>query len=114
MKTKKTKEKIIKKPKRFFKKKPNLEDYDKMNKKFKWKDARKQVAWLGNRLNMAHATIDNQASTWRKNKVALYCEGVNESKKFTFMQLSELSNKFANVLKDLYVKKGDRVFVFMP
>ena len=35
MKTKKTKEKIIKKPKRSFKKKPNLEDYDKMNKKFK-------------------------------------------------------------------------------
>lgn len=114
MKTKRAKEKIIKKPKRFFKKKPNLEDYDRASKKFKWKDARKQVARLGNRLNMAHATIDNQADTWRKNKVALYWEGVKESKKFTFMQLSELSNKFANVLKDLDVKKGDRVFIFLP
>lgn len=105
---------IIKKPKILFKKKPNLEDYEKIYKKFKWDDARNEIKWLGRRLNMAYAAVDSQAETWRKNKVALYWEGVKESKKYTFMQLSELSNKFANVLKSLDVKKGDRVFIFLP
>lgn len=113
---KKSKEEIIKKPKRFFKKEPNLKDYERMYKKFKWEDVRKEVAWLGHRLNIAYAAVDAQVDTWRKNKVALYWEGAKEgeSKKLTFMQLSELSNKFANVLKRLDVEKGDRVFIFLP
>jgi len=114
MKTRTPKSKIIKKPKKFFKKKPNLENYDKAYKKFKWKDVDKEIAWLGHRLNVAHAAVDCHVNTWRKNKVALYWEGVEKSKKFTFMQLSELSNKFANVLKSIGVKKGHRVFIFLP
>lgn len=113
---------IIKKPKGFFKKRPNLEDYDKTYKNFKWEDAHDEIKWLDsghkkhNRLNMAYSSIDAQAENWRKNKVALYWEGENEgeSKEFTFMQMSELSNKFANVLKSLDVAKNDRVFIFLP
>jgi len=121
MKKAKTKQKIIKpkydiikKPKRLFKKKPNLEDYEKAYRRFKWGDARDEIKWLGNRLNMAHAAVDSHVETWRKNKVALYWESEKESKEFTFMQLSELSNKFANVLKGLDIEKGDRVFIFLP
>jgi len=113
---------IIKKPKGYFKKRPNLEDYDKTYKKFKWKDAHDEIKWFGDgsnkhsRLNMAYSAVDAQVETWRKNKVALYWEGENEgeSKEFTFMQLSELSSRFANVLKKLDVGRGDRVFIFLP
>jgi len=36
-----------------------------------------------------------------------------EQETYTFGRLKEESNKFANVLKDLGIKKGDRVFMFM-
>ncbi len=114
MKTRTPRAKIIKKPKKFFKKKPNLENYEKTYRKFKWRDVYKEVAWLGHRLNVAYAAMDCHVNTWRKNKVALYWEGVEKSKEFTFVQISELSNKFANILKSLGVKKGDRVFIFLP
>lgn len=107
-------DKIIKKPKYLLKKKPNLENYEKTYKKFKWDKVRGEINWLGNRMNMGHATVDSQAETWRKNKVALYWEGMKGNKEFTFMEISELSNKFANVLRGLDVKKGDRVFIFLP
>jgi len=107
--------KTIKKSKRMLKKTPNLENYDKMYRKFQWKDAQKEISWIGkNRLNMAHAVIDTHVESWRKNKVALYWEDVNKSEDYTFMQMSELSNKFANVLKSLDVNRGDRVFIFLP
>ena len=35
-------------------------------------------------------------------------------KKFTFYDISVMSNKFANVLRNLGVKKGDNVFVMVP
>jgi acetyl-CoA synthetase len=37
-----------------------------------------------------------------------------KTSKYTYEQLVKESNKFANVLKKLGVKKGDRVFIFLP
>ena len=49
-------------------------------------------------VNAAVEAIDKAASTWKKNKVALYWEGENGvKKKYTFLELSILSNKFANL-----------------
>jgi acetyl-CoA synthetase len=65
--------------------------------------------------NEAADTIDKHRTTWRRNKIALYWEGKNgATKKFTFYDLSELSNKFANILKNRGIKKGDRVLIFLP
>src|SRR5260221_7708603 len=51
----------------------------------------------------------------RRNKVALYSVDINNNlEKFTFQDLYYLSNQMANVLKDLGVNRGDRVFVFLP
>lgn len=109
------KRKIIKKPKKSFKKKPNLGDYKKAYKKFKWKDAHKELKWFNHRLNAAYEAVDRHAETWMKNKVALYWEGADGTdESYTFLELSDLSNKFANLLKKLGVRKGDRVFFFMP
>ena len=107
---------IIRKTKKSLKVKPILKDYEKTYRNFKWKDVEKEIAWFpGRKINAAYVAIDRHANTKRKNKVALYWEGESgESKKYTFQEMAELSNKFANVLKKLKIKKGDRVFIFLP
>jgi acetyl-CoA synthetase len=100
--------------KKSFKLEPNLKDYQKTYKSFDWRDARKEIEWLGHRLNIAHSIVDSHVDKDTKNKVALYWEGEKNSREFTFMQLSELSNKFANALRDMGIKRGDRVFLFLP
>lgn len=106
---------IIKKPKKF-RIKPNLKNYEEMYEKFDWNDFYGEIEWFdGKKLNAAYNAIDRQTKTWRKNKVALYCEGVDEEcGEYSFLDLKNLSNKFANVLKEYDVSKGDRVFIFLP
>src|SRR3989344_104962 len=66
-------------------------------------------------VNAAVEAVDKNAANWRKNKIALFWEGENgEKKKYTFQELSILSNKFANLLKEKDVNRGDRVFFFLP
>ena len=66
-------------------------------------------------LNAAVEPVHKNARNWRKNKVALYWEGSDGRKeKYTFLELSLLSNKFVNVLKHLGVEREDRVFFFLP
>jgi len=108
-------EEIILKSKKMLRLEPNLTDYEKVYEKFKWEDVHKEIDWFDdNKLNAAYNAVDRHAKTWRKNKVALYWEGVDKTKKFTFSELSNLSNKFANVLKELGIQKGDRVFILLP
>ena len=95
--------------------KPNLKNYNKIYKKFKWRHAYKELEFFSDgKINAAYNAIDRHLNTWRKNKVALYWEGETESREFSFLDMSELSNKFANVIKRLGVKKGDRCFIFLP
>lgn len=49
------------------------------------------------------------------NKVALYWEGEDgETREFTFLDLSKLTNKIANILLALGFKKGDRIVIRLP
>ncbi len=109
------KTKLIKKNKKMFKVKPNLENYEKTRKNFKWKKFYNELDFFENgKMNAAYNAVDRHAKSWRKNKTALYWEGADGTgKKYTFLELSELSNKFANVLKNMGIKKGDRVFMFL-
>lgn len=94
---------------------PNLEDYDAAVQSFTWKDARKYVDWSDGGLNAAYNAVDRHVQTWRKNKVALFWEDEDGTeKKYTFEDISLLSNKVGNILKDFGVERGDRVFLFLP
>ncbi len=110
------KPKIINKPASYFKIPPNMLDYEKTYKSFSWKKAESQLSWFpGKKLNAAYCAIDVNAKNFRKNKIALYWEGeTGEQKKFTFAELSGLSNQFGNLLKTLGIEHGDRVFFFLP
>lgn len=94
----------------------NLRNYEKARKAFSWKAVEKELALLAhNKLNAAYIAIDRHTKTYRKNKIAMYYEGeAGNKEQYTFTQISELSNKFANVLNDHGVKRGDRVFLFLP
>lgn len=100
--------------KKLLKVKPNLENYEEKYKTFNWDEANKEIDWLDTKLNAAFDSVDRHAKTWRKNKVALHLIGENKREEYTFLELSNLSNKFANVLKNIGIEKGDRVFLFLP
>jgi acetyl-CoA synthetase len=94
---------------------PNIADYDRARMELDWKDIEPELDGLpGGGLNMAHEAIDRHCLTDRKDKVAMYWESEHgESERYTFQDLQKLTNKFANVLSTLGVRKGDRVFVLM-
>lgn len=104
-----------KKSKKDFSVLPNLEDYEETRQTFSWQSARKELDWFDGRLNAAYNAIDRHAQTWRKNKIALYWEDeAGNEKKYTFEELSRLSNKAGNLLKDFGADPGNRVFLFLP
>ena len=94
----------------------NLVNYDEMYKHFDWKKAEENFSWLETgRVNMAHEAIDRHAASSKKNKVALFYREGSRKEKYTFKEMKDLSNKAGNVLKTYGdVRKGDRVFIFMP
>jgi acetyl-CoA synthetase len=94
----------------------NLHDYQEVYENFDWKETEKQFTWQQTGLvNLAYEAIDRHAKNDRKNKIALYYRDDSRNEKYTFKEMKELSNKAGNVLKAFgNVKKGDRVFIFMP
>ncbi|MFC1928717.1 acetate--CoA ligase [Chloroflexota bacterium] len=71
--------------------------------------------FVGGKLNVSYNCVDRHLKTWRKNKAALIWEGdIGDSKVLTYQQLYYEVCKFANVLKKLGVKRGDRVAIYLP
>ncbi|MBU7026350.1 MAG: acetate--CoA ligase, partial [Theionarchaea archaeon] len=72
--------------------------------------------WFTNgKLNVSYNCLDRHLTTPLKNKAAIIWEGEpGDSKIFTYADLHREVCKFANVLKGLGVKKGDRVAIYMP
>ncbi|MGB5960918.1 MAG: acetate--CoA ligase [Coleofasciculaceae cyanobacterium] len=69
----------------------------------------------GGKMNISYNCLDRHLTTWRRNKAALIWEGEpGDSKTFTYAQLHREVCQFANVLKQLGVKKGDVVGIYMP
>ncbi|MBD1222279.1 acetate--CoA ligase [Virgibacillus halodenitrificans] len=94
----------------------NLKNYEKMREQFSWEDMKKNFSWNETgKVNMAYEAIDRHAENpEKKDKTALLYSSPDREEKLTFSDLSKQSNQFANVLKKYDVKKGDRVFLFMP
>ncbi len=66
-------------------------------------------------LNVSYNCLDRQVLAGRGDKVAFYWEGEpGDSRVITYSQLLDEVQKFANVLKDLGIKKGDRVNIYLP
>ncbi len=71
--------------------------------------------FVGGKLNVSYNCLDRHMKTWRRNKAAFIWEGEpGEERVLTYADLYREVNKFANVMKKLGVKKGDRVTIYMP
>jgi acetyl-CoA synthetase len=70
--------------------------------------------FVGGEINLSYNCLDRHVHTARKNKAALIWESEpGEIRTYTYQQLWKEVQKFANVLKDLGVRKGDRVAIYM-
>jgi len=73
--------------------------------------------FIGGKLNISYNALDRHIDSWRRNKAAIIWEPepINEPHRvLTYYDLYREVNKFANVLKSLGVKKGDRVGIYLP
>jgi len=70
--------------------------------------------FVGGQINLSYNCLDRHVATWRKNKAAIIWESEpGEVRTLTYQQLHREVQKFSNVLKNLGVKKGDRVAIYM-
>jgi acetyl-CoA synthetase len=70
--------------------------------------------FVGGQFNLSYNCLDRHVQTWRKNKAAIIWEGEpGEVRTLTYQQLLTEVQKFANVLKGLGIKRGDRVAIYM-
>jgi acetyl-CoA synthetase len=79
-------------------------------------DGSLHVKWFeGGKLNVSYNCLDRHLEK-KKTKAAIIFEGndPNESKVYTYFDMYREVNKFANVLKGLGIKKGDRVSIYLP
>ncbi|QAV23060.1 acetate--CoA ligase [Proteus hauseri] len=75
-----------------------------------------RIRWFEDgQLNISQNCLDRHLKS-RADQVAIIWEGdsPNESKKITYRQLHQDVCQFANVLKNLGIKKGDVVAIYMP
>ncbi len=71
--------------------------------------------FAGGKLNAAYNCLDRYLGTPIQNKVAIHWEGEpGDTRTLTYRQLWREVCRFANVLKGLGVKKGDRVTLYLP
>jgi acetyl-CoA synthetase len=71
--------------------------------------------FVGGKLNASYNCIDRHLDSARRNKAALIFEGEpGDRRTLTYWDLHIEVGKFANVLKSLGVKKGDRVGIYLP
>jgi acetyl-CoA synthetase len=90
----------------------NLLDYDACTRTFSWAQARALLDGLPDGgLNIAFEAIDRHVKAGRGDKLALRWIARDETiRDFTYAALGAAVNRFANVLAQCGISKGDRVF----
>jgi len=116
----------------------SLEDYERLYREAEsdperfWGEVARELHWFkpwekvleweapwakwfaGGQTNISYNCLDRHVATWRRNKAALIWEGEpGDLRTYTYQQLLTEVSKFANVLKSLGIKKGDRVAIYM-
>lgn len=91
----------------------NLPDYERFCADFSWDQARKELAGMGNgRLNIAFEALDRHMDTEAAERTAIRFLARNSETPvdISYRALNERANRFANLLLDLGVKPGERVY----
>ena len=94
--------------------------FKKWDKVLEWKSP--YAKWfVGGKTNLSYNCLDRQIESGKGDKVAILWEGEGaaatggpEIRKISYRQLRDEVCKFANGLKSLGVKRGDRITIYMP
>jgi len=71
--------------------------------------------FVGGTLNMTTNCLDRHVEAGRGDRIAYFWEGEpGDTREITYAELLDEVSRFANVLKGLGLKRGDRVAVYMP
>jgi acetyl-CoA synthetase len=71
--------------------------------------------FVGGKLNVSYNCLDRHVEAGRGDRVAYHWEGEpGDTRTITYAELHREVSRFANVLKGLGVKRGDRVAIYMP
>ena len=72
--------------------------------------------FMGGKINAAYNAVERHAQSWRRNKLAYIFVGepVGDVRQITYFELERAVNRFANALKAMGIKKGDRVGLYLP
>jgi acetyl-CoA synthetase len=91
----------------------HLADYDAECGRFSWEQVLTELAGIpGGGFNMAYEAVDRHALGPAKDRVAFRWIGrQDEERTFTYADLMGLSNRFAHVLRQLGIGKGDTLFI---
>src|SRR5262249_32196913 len=92
----------------------SLHWFTKWNKVLEWKEP--FAKWfVGGKVNASYNCLDRHLAGPRKNKAAIIWEGEpGDSRVLRYQDLHREVCKFANVLKKIGIKPGDRVTLYMP
>lgn len=93
---------------------PNMKSYDRFRDGFLWELMENELDGLpnGKGVNIAYEAVQRHAESEKAHKIALKWLGKQgEIKEFTYSQLNDESNRFANVLKQLGVAAQQGVFL---
>ncbi|TVP57891.1 MAG: acetate--CoA ligase [Halomonadaceae bacterium] len=91
----------------------NLVDYEQFCAGFSWSQARSELAGMGNgRLNIAYEALDRHMATAAAERTAIrfLARDSETPQDISYRALNERANRFANVLQDLGVQPGERVY----
>jgi len=91
--------------------------FKKWDKVSKWDFNTAKIEWFtGGKLNASVNCLDRHLAGPRRNKAALVWEGDSpeESRTLTYADVHRETCRFANALRKLGVKKGDRVTIYLP
>jgi acetyl-CoA synthetase len=93
----------------------NLQEYEGCAKNFAWGQARALLDGLpGGGLNIAHEAVDRHVLAGRGDKLALRWIGRDDRiRDFTYAALRAQTNRFANILTQNGITKGDRVYLLL-
>ncbi len=92
----------------------NLDWFKPFNKTLEWEFP--FAKWfVGGTINASYNCLDRHLKGARRNKAAIIWEGEpGDSRVLTYQMLADEVGRAANALKELGVKQGDRVAIYMP
>ena len=92
-----------------------LDWYEKWHTVLHWDDERKAARWFdGGTLNVSYNCLDRHVAAGKGAQVAYYWEGEpGDARTITYADLLAETCRLANALKELGIRRGDRVAVYM-